>query len=171
MAVEFISEVTVGAGGASAINFSSIPQTYSDLFLSVYLRSTDPNPDTIIMQFSGDTSSMYNITRIFGYDGTVVANKQTNQPYLWAGGMPGSNQVVNGFCNGTFYIPNYTSSYDKSIICDTYSPQDNTNNYRLIITSGLWRASQSVSSINLRSYNSGNFVQNSKVTLYGIKKF
>ena len=35
-----ISSVTVGAGGASSIDFTSIPSTYTDLLVKISARST-----------------------------------------------------------------------------------------------------------------------------------
>ena len=53
-----IQTVTVGSGGASSIDFTSIPQTYTDLCLvySARLTTTDTNWR---LKINGSASSIY----------------------------------------------------------------------------------------------------------------
>ena len=53
-----IASVSVGAGGASSIDFTSIPSTYTDLVVKVSYRTTDAtNTGTLISTFNNDTSA------------------------------------------------------------------------------------------------------------------
>ena len=52
-----IASSTVGAGGASSIDFTSIPSTYTDLCLKVSARSTATDTNVnMYVKFNGSTS-------------------------------------------------------------------------------------------------------------------
>ena len=56
-----IASSTVGAGGASSIDFTSIPSTYTDLVIKASLRS-DRNTGSatyLTITFNNDTGSNY----------------------------------------------------------------------------------------------------------------
>ena len=58
-----IASVTVGSGGASSIDFTSIPSTYTDLVVVHSLRGTNAAVyQQARIQFNGDTASNYTNT-------------------------------------------------------------------------------------------------------------
>ena len=57
---ESIATTTVGSGGTSSIDFTSIPSTYQHLQLRIISRVSNADTgDNIFLQFNGDTSSNY----------------------------------------------------------------------------------------------------------------
>ena len=57
-----LSSVTVGAGGASSINFTSIPATYTDLVLKISARTNSTGAgSTYKISLNGSSSSLSRI--------------------------------------------------------------------------------------------------------------
>jgi hypothetical protein len=170
MAVELISHTVVGAGGTTEISLSSIPQTYDDLQIFLSLRTNDAGRDTLLMRFSGDASNTYRTCRMYAFDQAVQFSRPGTDTGIWASTIPGTNQQASLFSCTSMYIPAYKNTYDKAIISNGYSGSETTSGYGLTLTAGRWGASQSISSIAIRSYNSATIQQNSTVSLYGIKR-
>lgn len=163
-----LASSTVGAGGASAITFNNIPQNYTDLVVKVSLRNTaaDTNTDTKIT-FNGSTSG-YSARRITG-SGTAagsVTQSPTDAIYF---GLPGEGTLwtVSTFANGEMYIPNYTSSNNKSISLDGVA-ENNGTAAAAHFAAALWSNSVAINQITLTSGN-GNWAQYTTATLYGIR--
>jgi hypothetical protein len=166
-----IASVTVGAGGASSIEFTSIPSTtYTDLVIKA---STDNDAASvaggIYVEFNGSTSNLSS-RYLFGTGS--------------AAGSATDNTVIFGYTSGTvtastfgsleIYIPNYSGSSNKSVSMDSVF-ENNATEGRQALTAGLWSNTAAITSIKLRTVNNStsaaaNFVQHSTATLYGIKK-
>lgn len=169
MTATLIANARVGAGGTSAITISSIPSTYDDLYVMFSLRSTDNNRDTMHVRFNGDASTVYRTSRMYHFDNTVTFNRQLDSG-IWLSTMPGTNQQSSLFNCGTMYIPMYSNSYHKSIIGEGTSSSSSNSGYGNSITAARWPTTGPITSITFRSYNSATIVENSFVSVYGIKK-
>jgi hypothetical protein len=158
---EIISSVTVGAGGAANMSFTSIPQTYTDLLIVLSGRTSYTTFDSILVTFNGSTS---NFSGIVGYgDGSGTAVFSAGR---WAGSQPGTGTAQN-FANNQLYIANYASSSNKAFLTDS-TTETNGNPAYTYIGGSLWSNTSAITSITLTP-NAGNFVQYSTATLYGIK--
>lgn len=163
-AYELIASVEVGAGGASSIDFTSIPSTYTDLVIKLSAKgATVQEAGDILIGFNGSTSSFTN-RRLFTFQTTVYSDTQTN----FAGQIPGSKVTANSFGSAEIYIPNYAGSTNKSISSDT-SVETNSADGLEYLGATLWSNTAAITSISLTN-NAGNFVQYSTAYLYGIKK-
>lgn len=162
-----ISTVTVGSGGAANIEFTGIPQTYTDLIISLSTRASAAS-DSVGLRFNGDSSSNYAYRYILGNGATVSAGTGTTT-YTLGGRQPESTFTANTFGSASFYIPNYTSIYYKSVSSDGVS-ENNATTAMAQLTGSLWNNISPISSI-LIIPGSGNFVQYSSATLYGIRKY
>jgi hypothetical protein len=165
-----IATVTVSSGGAANIEFTSIPATYTDLLVKASLRDnrTDsPVTDTVITFNS--SGSGYSIKMFYG-DASSVGGASTSGAVYIAGQYQNTNQTTsNTFSNTEIYIPNYTSSNNKSISVDAVTESTSNPIYASIVA-GLWANSSAISSIKLAPmYGSLSYVQYSTATLYGIK--
>ena len=100
--------VTVGSGGASSIDFTSIPQTYTDLLLKVSARSVGSTGE-IRLEFNGVTTG-YSGRYIQGNGSTATSGVEGATHSLYLGENAYSTYTSNVFTSGEFYIPNYTSS-------------------------------------------------------------
>lgn len=162
---QIITSVTVGSGGASSIDFSSIPQTYNDLVIKLSTRSTwTGNPTWADTQLrpNGSTTNLA-LRSVFGYGSTVASNTDANV----TGGFANNDSTTsNTFSSTEIYIPNYTSSYNKSWYLDTIT-ETNGSNAMQWMAACLWANSSAITSISL--VPQGSFKQYSTATLYGIK--
>lgn len=161
---EAIATVTVGSGGAANIEFTSIPATYTDLVIALSARSTASFvSDDLNVQFN-NSSANFTYRRIYstGSDPVTSASGSTNI----IGAMNGANSTASVFSNASIYIPNYTSSNNKSISFDGVV-ENNATRGDDSLWAALWSNSAAITSIKLSG--SANLAQYSTATLYGIK--
>jgi len=162
-----ISSVTVGAGGASNIEFTSIPATYTDLELKISLRANNSAVSSYNIGIRLNSATSNYAERWLRGSGTSAAtSSSSSSTSIYLGEIPSTEEASN-FGNGTIYIPNYTSSNNKSISSDTVQERAQTNGY-LTFCTGIYSSSSAISTITLLS--SQNLTQYSTAYLYGIKK-
>jgi len=160
-----LATVTVGSGGAANMEFTSIPATYTDLCLLVSTRSSTAE-DSFGLQFNNDTGSNYPYRNVQG-DGTNAQSFSGTTTKIYRGRQPESGYTANTFGNSQFYIPNYAGSNNKSVSLDTVN-ENNATTARASLSAALWSNTSAITSIKIVP-DSGNFVQYSTATLYGIK--
>ena len=167
-----ISTVTIGSGGASSIDFNSIPQTYTDLQIVISARGATGGGN-ISLRFNGSTSS-YSSRRLYGdgsaaYSDSASGTSAGSGSAILAGVFSDSGTTANVFGSQQIYIPNYTSANYKSVSVEAVSENNATAAYQEI-NAGLWSNTAAITSISLITYQSGGtFAQYSTATLYGIK--
>ena len=162
-----IGSVEVGSAGSSTVTFTSIPQGYTDLLITGSFRNSavDTNTDSVLT-FNSNTSG-YSARRLAGTGSAAESSTQgATNGYYWALTGEGTTWTANTFSNGSIYIPNYTSSNNKSISTDAVAENNGTAASAQLVA-GLWSNSAAITSITLTS-GAGNFVQYSTATLYGI---
>lgn len=160
-----IATVTVGSGGASNIDFTSIPQTYTDLIIFHSMRtSRNAYHESIKLSFNGSTSSQSN-RRIY-YDGSSYAT--TTDTLMYGGQASGSTATSNTFGNSTVYIPMYAGSLTKSSIEEGAS-ENSAASSLLDMNSNFWSNTAAITQVTLTPENGGTIQQYSVATLYGIK--
>lgn len=159
-----IQRKEVGAGGAASIEFTSIPSTYTDLYLVVSLRTTfTTDQDHVDLLFNGSSANQTH--RLMRGDGSSAASFTLSRMYTNS-----NSSTSNTFGNMAFYIPNYTSSNAKIISTDSVT-EGNAASENQAIQATLWNDTSSISSIEIVSANSANFVQYSSASLYGVSKY
>ncbi len=158
-----ISSVTVGAGGASTIDFTSIPATYTDLLLKVSGRGDRSGAtfDGIYIKFNGSATAT---ARYLEGNGASASSGTTSN---FAGVIDAATATSSTFSNIEVYIPNYAGSNNKSYSSDSVHETNATTAYA-DLTAGLWSNTSAINQITLNA-NAGNFVQYSTAYLYGIK--
>lgn len=162
-----INAVAVGAGGAANIQFTSIPNTYTDLVLKTSLRSTttDGNDPYDLIFTLNSTSTI--TSKVLRGDGSVASNNSITDRILRGGPVP-SNWTSNTFSNGEIYIPNYTGSANKFWSSDAVQ-ENNATGATMSIVAGFTSISAAVSSITITGLT-GDLAQHSTAYLYGIIK-
>ena len=167
MAVTYklIETVTVGVGGAANVEFTSIPQTYTDLMLLYSGRSTRAaTGDDMYIRFNGLSTNLS--SRVLYGTGSGVAS-YSDASVAYVGYFDGDTSTASVFSNGSIYIANYTASVAKGISGDNVN-ENNATGATQQINAGLWNSTAAVNQINLYALN-GNWKQYSSVSLYGIK--
>ena len=166
-----IASVTVGSGGASSIDFTSIPATYTDLCVKVSVR-TDKSGSysgAFGMQFNADTGNNYSNRDLYG-TGSSAGSATTSSSAGWfnEGAVDSAGNTANVFSVCDIYIPNYTSSNQKSFSSDFASEGNTTAGYP-IMTAGIWTGTSAITSIKFITDSAYTWVQYSTAVLYGIK--
>jgi hypothetical protein len=162
---EAIATVTVGSGGAATMEFTSIPQTYTDLVVKYSGRLAANVDSTTKITFNGNTANYSNIV-LYG-NGSAPFSFTNTPGYAYGGLVNNSANTANTFSNAEIYISNYTSSNNKAISLDTVQETNGTEAYAMLSAS-LWSNSSAITSITLDPINA-DFAQYSTATLYGIK--
>lgn len=170
-----IATTTVGSGGAANIEFTSIPGTYTDLLVMVSARNDAAvtNGQVRIQLNGSTTTSEYSLRYLIGTGSSAASGAESPASnYFWTY-CPGDNATASTFGNSYYYIPNYTSSNNKSISADG-TMENNATGSRMNLTAYLWSNTAAITSIKLLTANndtgaSANFKQYSTATLYGIK--
>jgi hypothetical protein len=117
----------------------------------------------ISVTFNGSTTG-YTARQLFGDGAAAGSSSPTVRP---AGFIVGTSATANTFSNGELYIPNYTSSNNKSYSVDSVTETNAATQYMNFIT-GLWSNVTAITSM-IFAGTSGNFAQHSTATLYGIR--
>ena len=162
-----IQAITVPAGGQATVTFSSIPNTYTDLCLKLSFRDSSANDRRILfVRFNGGTSG-YNDRSIRAYNSGVASqtdNGGNNSIAIWD--VPAANATASIFSDIEIYIPNYTSSNNKSVSADGVG--ENNSGFAIAgLTAGSSNLTSAISTIDL--FASANIVQHSTAYLYGVK--
>lgn len=162
-----IASVTVGAGGAASIDFTSIPSTYTDLCVKLSTRLNGAAA-TVRTSFNGSASG-YSERMLYTNASTGPFSASRSGTYVEWMYSDGTNNTANTFNNADVYIPNYAGSNNKSFSIDNANEQNGTADQLININAALWANSAAITSITFTT-GSTSFVQYSTATLYGISK-
>lgn len=161
-----IASVTVGAGGASSISFSSIPSTYTDLKLVCSIRTNSADVGVFVYLNGDTTNGNYSTRRLIG-DGSSASSASYSAPY-WVY-TDSTGETASTFASGEIYLPNYTDSSAAQSISSESVMENNATGALATMQAGLWNTTSAVNAVQLNTI-SGSFVQYSTAYLYGIKK-
>jgi hypothetical protein len=164
--MKLIETKTLGAGAAS-IEFTSIPQTFTDLVLKISSRSTG-SASGINLRFNGDSSGVYDTRRLYGGGSSATSDNFVDQAAAYLGWQTQSTYTANTFSSIDVYIPNYTGSTNKSVSQDGVS-ENNATTAQQGIHAMLWRNTAAITSL-FCSDGGSDFATGSTFSLYGITK-
>ena len=156
-------------GSQASIEFTSIPQTYTDLVLVLSARSDRSGQygDGVVIKPNGSASNG-TARYLQGYNGSVASGTRTN---ISGGGAAAALTTASTFSSCSVYIPNYTSTSAKSISTDGVIEHNGTQATQGI-EANLWNPSPNVAitSLTIAPEIGTNFVQYTSATLYGVLK-
>jgi hypothetical protein len=162
-----IETISVGSGGASSIDFTAIPQTYTDLALKLSSRAATGGAVDVLIQFNTDaTSGNYSQRQLQGSGSGTPSSGAGNQQSATS---DGSTDTASTFANSEIYITNYSGSTYKNFSTDTVTENNSTTAYSTL-RAGLWNSTTAINAIKLTHNGGASFAQYSTATLYGIKK-
>ena len=166
---ESIATVTVGGGGASSIEFTSIPGTYQHLQLRWVLRSTRSNlTENVYIRLNSDSSATsYSNHILYGDGASAAAEGSPNDPQMEYATVAGDTAGTSVFGAGVADLLDYAST-SKNKTLRALSGLDSNGSGYVVLSSGLWMSTNAVTTINLRPFT-GNWKQHSTAALYGIK--
>lgn len=164
--MELIQTVTVGSGGATQMEFASIPATYTDLLLVISARSGSAG-DTLWARFNNDTSNACTTRWLVGDGSSASSSNSGGNTFIRLGTIT-SGDTANTFNNFQMYVPNYAGSDQKSVSVDAVNENNATTAYQRI-TAGIWPVTSAITNI-IISNNGASISEYSSASLYGILK-
>jgi hypothetical protein len=165
---ESIATVTVGSGGASAIDFNSIPSTYKHLQLRFMIKSGSSSNDFSIGangSFSIANSSSHSLV---GNGSSASVGSWTSQSFVSPtnSGVGTSSFPSGSIGAGIIDILDYTSTNKTKTIRMLWGSDQNGAGF-VSLFSGSLNTTSAMTSFNL--FNGFNWAQYSSFALYGIK--
>lgn len=167
---ESIATVTVGSGGASSIEFTSIPSGFQHLQIRYLCRGVRSNVrEDLTLQLNSDTASNYAYHRLLGLGSSAAADASTSVGYGYTSMIAGANLTASIFGAGVVDILDYAST-SKTKTVRTFGGVDGNGdtNVGVFVTSSLWNSTSAVTSVKLYGFNA-NLAQHSTAALYGVK--
>lgn len=166
MTYQLIETKTLGTA-AALIEFTSIPQTFTDLVVLCSVRSNRAATiDWIYVAFNSNISNY--AARYLSGGGGGGASSDSAFPRIF-GSATGSSVTANTFANSSTYVPNYTGSTNKSWSVNQVTENNATEAFAEIVA-GLWSNTSAITSIALTPRVGTQFEIGSMVSLYGITK-
>jgi hypothetical protein len=169
---ESIATVTVGSGGSSTIEFTSISSAYTHLQLRYFERATGSYVGGYVdeIQFNSDTGSNYSWHELLGDGSTAIAAASATQTSMRAGRMPAGGITASVFGTTIVDILDYanTNKYKTIRVLGAFDTNSASPNGAIVLGSGNWRSTSAITSIKLTPA-AETFAQYSSFALYGIK--
>lgn len=159
-----IQSVTVGAAGAATIDFTSIPQIYTDLKIVVSGRATTDNPTLQVFINNDQTAANYGFRLL---EGTGAAVQQASAIQAWLARIAPSSASAGAFCNSELYFANYRSALNKAMFANSVTENNAASAAYSTLTAGLYTSASAITRIVLDPYGT-DFAQFSTASLYGI---
>jgi hypothetical protein len=163
-----IATVTVGAGGATSIDFTSIPSTYSHLQVRAIMRGTYSGTlVSFFAQINGETGSFYSSHHLGGDGSTPYAYAGSTQTYIELNDIAADTNTASAYSAYVMDILDYASVNKYKTIRGLLG-RDFNGSGQLELNSSLYQKTTAVTSI--KFYLGANaFKQYSHFALYGIK--
>jgi hypothetical protein len=154
---------TQTANGSTAFfDFSSIPQTYTDLILVIGGSTGDSAP---FIRFNSNTSPVYSSTRLRGDGSSATSGRRTRgdgapNDTRFEMGLGSSNEIVTNI----FHIMNYSNTTtNKTVLC-----RANQASTAVTAQVGLYGSTSAINAIRVGNTNSNNLSSGTVISLYGI---
>lgn len=165
MGMQLVETIEVGSGGAASLEFTSIPDTGTDLVVKFSGRYSNLSSAQIQINLNGDTTtSNYTYQLLRGSSSTASAINSSNTTY--GATMNEQSDTASCFSNVELYFPNYNSSLVKTWLMTGVRSQ-NSSSQTIHNVAYKWNNSNAITSIKLAS-SSGDLAQYSIASLYMI---
>jgi hypothetical protein len=166
---ESIATVTVGSGGASQIEFTSIPTDYTHLQIRGIGRSNQSTTDQeLAITFNGVTSG-YGRHYLAGDGSSAFTNSRgyTDSAY-YLPSITGASAGSNNFGMMIMDILDYKNT-NKFKTIRSFAGYDNNGSGYIFFNSTYFGSTNAISSMIIKPFGGFNFVQYTQFALYGIK--
>lgn len=144
MTMTLVSTVTL-ASAAASIDFTSIPQTGTDLYVLFSGRDSGNISDMLITINSATTGFTHR--SLSGSGASASSGSSTSNDI---GKIDPSAATASTFSNVSYYIPNYAGSTNKSISVDGVTENNATAAIQQIVA-GLWSNTAAITAISLKT--------------------
>ena len=146
------------SGSSATISFTSIPATYTDLYIVVNGTVANAN-NTMLMQYNSDTAANYSSTVLSGDGSTTESFRGTSTSDMYCGRIS-TTQSTN-----IIQIQNYANTTTYK----TFISRGNNTAARVSAFVGTWRNTAAITTVTLSFNGAGSFASGTTATIYGIK--
>jgi len=164
---ESIATVSVGSGGQSEIDFTSISSNYNHLQIRGIAKDSNSTTQQLRMRFNGDTGSNYTLHHILGDGASASAGSGTNTTHIQMVYCVSLNSYT-AFGGAVIDILDYKNTNKYKTVRALAGYDRNGSDSYISFNSGLWMNTNAITSIKL-FLTGANFSQYSHFALYGIK--
>jgi hypothetical protein len=168
MISNLIASTTVGAGGTSTIEFTSIPGTYTDLVVLLSARTT-AGSDVTRFSANNYASQVHFGQVIFSNGANIQAFTESFNTFINIGTTPGTDMSANSFSNVLIQYPNYSSSNVKTVKSFALY-KDSGANMEQRLTGSQNGASFTAVVTSVQIYSTNTLAQHTTAYLYGTLK-
>ena len=167
MSVSLIQTISVTNTATNILDFTNIPQTYTDLVIKMSIRTDIAGQiyDSVQVKFNGLNT---NGTARW-LQGNGSAGSSSNAAVIADIFGVGSTSTASVFANSELVVPSYTSASSKSVLVDSVSENNATLIYSRLV-SGNWNSTAAINQVTLFLPNGSNFAIGSTASLYGVNK-
>lgn len=169
---ESIASVTVGGGGSSFVEFTSIPATYTHLQIRGIVKWSDTSDDRTLVQvqYNSDTGSNYARHLVGGNGSGTFADSVASTTARAGVRLISSNaSYANMFTAYVMDILDYKNTNKYKTTRTLGGFDTNGGSFQeMVLGSFLWSNTAAITTIKLLP-GSANFTQYSQFALYGIK--
>ena len=166
---ESIATVTVGSGGASSIEFTSIGTDWQHLQVRMVSRTARAGADDyLIMQLNSDTGSNYAYHVLIGDGSSASAAAGASQTSMFPGATVGNTATASVFGAAVVDILDYDST-SKAKTIRSVGSVDRNGAGEVRLTSGLWTSTNAITSIKFTTFYGANWAQHTTAALFGVK--
>lgn len=151
----------------TSVEFTSIPQTYTDLIIVFCGKAATTGGDVRCRVGNGsfDTGNNYSYTVLYGTGTTVGSARESSQPFCWLDsyGVPTNDNSHVGIYQ---FI-----DYSNTTTFKTFLSRSNNASSGVDALVGLWRSTSAINQIQLALGGAGtlNYASGTTATLYGIE--
>ena len=167
---ESIQTTTVGSGGAASISFSSIPATYTHLQVRGIVRDNRANSGNgsyADLTFNNNSSSN-SYHQLYGNGTSALSAGYSGLSAIEFTRIADGGATSGVFSAFTMDILDYANT-NKYKTIRTLAGYDNNGSGAIYLWSGLWTATNAITTITITDSGGTLFSQYSKFALYGIK--
>lgn len=161
---ELIASTSVTSGTMADYTFSSIPQTYTDLELVVYvLKNTANSVGIQVGNGTVDTGSNYNQIILAGNGTSMVPGKDGPGPFFYL--MDNLSYSTSQPHISTVSFMNYSNATTQKMMHD----KSGGASVGLSLNIGRWSGTTAINTIKVDARGGGAFTVGTTMYLYGIK--
>ena len=167
-AYESIATVTVGSGGSTSVEFTSIPSTYTHLQVRMNIRSNRAaTVEAFSMMFNATGSNQYSGHLLAGSGASASAYAETGQNSGLGAYIAGDSAGANIFGGAVTDILDYANT-NKYKTARSLGGTDQNGSGNLALASCSWQNTSAINAIKFLNGGTG-WTQYSSFALYGIK--
>jgi hypothetical protein len=166
-----LATVTVGSGGSSTVEFTSIVGYYEHLQIrSIGRTNRSANSgDTVAIRFNSDTGNNYARHLLYGDGSAAGTDAVTSTSSIIFSRFSATSATTSIFGAGVVDILDYANTNKYKTLRSLGAVELNGSG-ELYLASGVWMNTNAITSIQFISLTSSSFNQYSTFALYGIKR-